>query len=129
MTWLFPNSSNRLSYRKQRGRCMYCGRKVALVDTDIEHKIPRSRGGTDRESNLQITCGRCNRRKGDMTDGEFRSAFRSVGLLPAKQAKGKPSSPAIPMKKFDAASKNISDRKAKSAKKRRRKDDELFWAF
>ena len=117
-----PKAVKEALFIKQSGRCMYCGRKFALEVTEVEHKTPRTRGGTDRVSNLHITCRRCNGRKGDMTDGEFRKAYSSVGLLPSRQAKGKPTSPPIPLKKFDAASDAIGKRKATNARKRRRRD-------
>ncbi len=32
---------------------------------EVDHVIPRSRGGTDHIDNLQLLCGHCNRIKGD----------------------------------------------------------------
>lgn len=47
------------------------GRRCAYCDTDgvpleIDHVIPRSKGGTDRVSNLTLACHRCNQSKSDM---------------------------------------------------------------
>ena len=41
--------------------CVLCGQPAISVD----HIIPRSRGGTDEEHNLQSMCRDCNSRKGD----------------------------------------------------------------
>ena len=43
-------------------KCAYCGK--ADVPLQIEHIEPRSRGGTDRISNLTLACEPCNQRKG-----------------------------------------------------------------
>jgi HNH endonuclease len=37
----------------------------------VEHLIPKSRGGSDRASNLVIACDSCNKRKGTRTAKEF----------------------------------------------------------
>lgn len=55
--------------RKWQHQCAYCGaRRVPL---QIEHIIPKARGGTDRPSNLTIACAPCNQRKGKLTAAEF----------------------------------------------------------
>jgi len=49
--------------------CVYCG--VMGVPLQVEHITPRSRGGTNRVSNLAISCRDCNIEKGTMTAEEF----------------------------------------------------------
>jgi len=49
--------------------CVYCGAKD--VPLQVEHIIPRARGGTDRVSNLTLACEPCNHRKGTLTAAEF----------------------------------------------------------
>ncbi|MEU0198601.1 MULTISPECIES: RNA-guided endonuclease IscB [unclassified Streptomyces] len=44
------------------GSCAYCG--VSAVPLNVEHVRPRSRGGSDRISNLVLACSPCNRAKG-----------------------------------------------------------------
>jgi 5-methylcytosine-specific restriction endonuclease McrA len=48
---------------KWQRKCAYCGKKG--VPLQIDHIVPRSKGGTDRVSNLTLACGRCNQAKGD----------------------------------------------------------------
>ena len=50
-------------------RCAYCGAKD--MPLQIEHLTPRSRGGSDRVSNLTLACPDCNQRKGNQTAAEF----------------------------------------------------------
>jgi|GEM_PF-2730088 5-methylcytosine-specific restriction endonuclease McrA len=44
-------------------RCAYCGKEN--VPLEIEHIHPKSRGGSDRVSNLTLACRRCNEAKGN----------------------------------------------------------------
>ncbi|MBK1650561.1 RNA-guided endonuclease IscB, partial [Rhabdochromatium marinum] len=47
---------------KWRRTCAYCG--ATDVPLEIEHIQPKSRGGSDRVSNLTLACRPCNQRKG-----------------------------------------------------------------
>lgn len=58
----------------QHGRCAYCA--CHLDAYHIDHKTPISRGGGNEIENLQLTCGRCNMRKGAMTHEEFLACKR-----------------------------------------------------
>ena len=49
--------------------CAYCGKKD--VPLEVEHIVPKSRGGTNRVSNLTLSCRKCNLKKGDKTAEEF----------------------------------------------------------
>jgi 5-methylcytosine-specific restriction endonuclease McrA len=50
-------------------RCAYCGAEG--VPLQIEHIIPKTRGGTDRVNNLTLACQDCNQQKGKQTAEEF----------------------------------------------------------
>jgi len=50
-------------------KCAYCGKTD--VPLEIDHIIPKSRGGSNRVSNLTIACHECNQRKGNRTAEEF----------------------------------------------------------
>jgi 5-methylcytosine-specific restriction endonuclease McrA len=50
-------------------KCVYC--HAEGVPLQIEHLIPRSRGGGNSASNLAIACEPCNTRKGNQTASEF----------------------------------------------------------
>ena len=49
--------------------CAYCG--ATNVPFEVEHTIPKSRGGSDRVSNLALSCKPCNQAKGNRTAAEF----------------------------------------------------------
>jgi 5-methylcytosine-specific restriction endonuclease McrA len=54
---------------KFKRKCAYCG--AENVPLEVEHIVPRSRGGSDRVSNLTISCRSCNLEKGNRTASEF----------------------------------------------------------
>lgn len=45
--------------------CTYCGSRPPDVELDIDHILPRDKGGTDDDKNLQVLCHKCNRAKGN----------------------------------------------------------------
>ena len=49
--------------------CCYCQAKN--LPLQIDHLVPRSRGGTDRVSNLALACNRCNQKKGNRPLEDF----------------------------------------------------------
>ena len=54
---------------KWGSRCAYC--HITGVPLQIEHIVPRVRGGTDRASNLTLACKRCNLQKNNQTAAEY----------------------------------------------------------
>ncbi|HEV3339158.1 MAG TPA: HNH endonuclease signature motif containing protein [Pirellulales bacterium] len=48
-------------------RCGYClsPQRLVMARLEIEHIVPRSKGGTSDESNLWLSCPLCNRFKSD----------------------------------------------------------------
>jgi len=49
--------------------CTYCGKKD--VPLQIEHIYPKSKGGSNRVSNLCLSCEKCNQKKGNKFVEEF----------------------------------------------------------
>lgn len=86
---------------KTGGKCWYCGDKVVLgaLAADkiipglqltpaqkrrkfhVDHKIPRSRGGTDNFENLVPSCALCNASKGAKPLEEYREYVATKSLL------------------------------------------------
>ena len=54
---------------KWQRTCAYC--KAKNVPLEIEHIVPRSRGGSNRITNLAMSCHDCNQTKGNKTAAEF----------------------------------------------------------
>ncbi len=50
-------------------KCCYCGKEN--IPLEIEHIIPKSRGGSNRIDNLGLACHECNQKKGNKTAEEF----------------------------------------------------------
>lgn len=54
---------------KWKRKCAYCGTKTGRLEVD--HIVPKLKGGTDRVSNLTLSCSKCNQKKGNRTAIEF----------------------------------------------------------
>lgn len=64
---------------KQNGICPYSGIKLKLgVDASIDHRVPKSRGGSEELDNLQWTHINVNLMKQSMTEDEFLAMVRTV---------------------------------------------------
>ena len=55
-------------YGLQEGHCMGCKQHFYIRNLTIDHRVPRSKGGTDHIENLQLLCGWCNSVKGDRSE-------------------------------------------------------------
>ena len=53
-------------------KCRYCIKKLDINNMVCDHIIPLSLGGDSTKENLQMICGRCNTRKGPLTDKVYR---------------------------------------------------------
>lgn len=58
-------------WREATGHCIYCGHPVSLEEMEVDHIVPRSRGGENNYANKVCTCPRCNALKGDAPLKEF----------------------------------------------------------
>ena len=61
-------------YGEQEGVCVGCETHFPFRVMDVDHILPRSKGGTDHPDNLQLLCSGCNRSKGGRTMAEWRAA-------------------------------------------------------
>jgi 5-methylcytosine-specific restriction endonuclease McrA len=70
-------------YFRDRNTCQYCGRRLKAKDLNIDHVIPRSRGGTDTWENLVCACVSCNIRKGSRLPAEADMALVRTPFRPS----------------------------------------------
>jgi 5-methylcytosine-specific restriction endonuclease McrA len=57
-------------YARDDSTCQYCGRKHRRSELNLDHVIPRSRGGSTTWENVVCSCISCNLRKGGRTPEE-----------------------------------------------------------
>ncbi len=81
-----PKGALRLSRRnlllRDKFRCQYCGSRLPAADLDLDHVVPRSRGGASTWENLVAACRQCNVRKGDSTPEEAGMSLRAKPVRP-----------------------------------------------
>ncbi len=86
-------------WEKYSHHCAYCGKEIKLEDMQVDHFVPKNRGGyprwSDKEGNYVVShgedsmenympsCRACNFRKRDMSIERFRESIReqAEGLL------------------------------------------------
>lgn len=61
---------------KYKGKCAACQVQVTLThrardQATVDHIVPRSKGGGEELSNLQLLCRECNEAKGDSLIDEY----------------------------------------------------------
>jgi len=66
-------------------QCAYCGKRNRPLQ--IEHMVPRAKGGSGRESNLTLSCEPCNKKKGTQDLKDFLA--KKPDLLKKIQAQAK----------------------------------------
>ncbi len=85
-----PRATVRLSrrniYLRDDHTCQYCGDKPGTRDLNLDHVMPRSRGGRSSWDNLVTSCRDCNLEKGGMTPEEAGMRLRRKPVQPAWSA-------------------------------------------
>src|SRR5919197_2712894 len=78
-----PAEVDRRVREAARHRCGYClsPQHLVMARLEIEHLIPRARGGTSDESNLWLSCPLCNGHKSDKTHAEDPQTGQTVPLF------------------------------------------------
>lgn len=61
----FSRAIEKAIYNKYNGLCGICARKFEFDDGEIDHITPLSKGGSNDTTNLQWSCPRCNKLKGN----------------------------------------------------------------
>lgn len=72
----YDSETLKRAYVRTEGNCHICHKKLAFSNYgkfgrkgswEIEHSVPRSKGGTNHGNNLYAACVTCNRSKGNLT--------------------------------------------------------------
>ena len=73
--WI-PENCEYLLWVFQEGLCAYC--TEVLIEYEVDHKLPLSRGGPHDWSNICLACPSCNRKKSKKTPDEFISLMNAA---------------------------------------------------
>ena len=63
--------------KRAKFRCELCGISAEKKALEVDHIVPKNKGGTDELSNLQALCYSCNAMKRDRDDTDFRKIRKS----------------------------------------------------
>ena len=58
------NDIKKRLFKQQQGHCNGCNVELEIQHFEIDHIVPRAKGGGDYMENYQLLCGNCNRMKG-----------------------------------------------------------------
>ena len=64
---LYQNKLRSFIFNRSNNKCVYCGAKA----TEIDHIVPRAKGGTNSVYNLAASCRTCNQMKSNLTLKDF----------------------------------------------------------
>ncbi len=72
--FMFRNTYEALK-QEYSNRCCYCGKRGGEAKLNVEHIMPKGRGGGDTWDNLSLACEDCNHKKGNRTPEEVGMKF------------------------------------------------------
>jgi 5-methylcytosine-specific restriction endonuclease McrA len=75
----------RAIFRREKGRCFYCGKKLCEGGWGLDHVVPQALGGDNAATNAVACCHWCNCAKGEMEAADFLQALRRQGRLTARE--------------------------------------------
>ncbi|MCS7227399.1 MAG: HNH endonuclease [Endomicrobia bacterium] len=82
-----PRLTRRNIYEHYGYRCCYCGKKFPSEKLNIDHIIPRSRGGKTEWNNIVTSCTECNFKKGNKTPQEAKMTLVIPPSKPHRRVK------------------------------------------
>ena len=76
-------------HAREGGLCFYCLRPLTPTVREIDHVVPRVRGGHNGYRNLVSSCTECNSRKGERQAEDFLRWLWRMGRLSADELSGR----------------------------------------
>lgn len=83
-----PPSHRKFLYGEQGGYCNGCSEHFLMRNLTVDPIIPKSRGGTDHISNLQLLCAHCNSVKGPRTHEYLMAGLIDKGWIKKRKTHG-----------------------------------------
>lgn len=85
-----PTSWFRKVYFKDKYRCVYCGKNMLKeldlwLSLEIDHIIPKKRGGTDNPFNLVTSCNVCNKSKSSYYSKQLNANIDDLKLIDKRE--------------------------------------------
>lgn len=77
-----PRLSNRLLFRRDHNRCLYCGHQFPDSQLSRDHVLPKVQGGHDCWTNVVAACIRCNHHKGGRTPEQANMSLLAIPFEP-----------------------------------------------
>ncbi|MFH1654601.1 MAG: HNH endonuclease, partial [Pseudomonadota bacterium] len=63
--------------------CQYCSKRLSKGSLNLDHVVPRSRGGKTSWTNVVTSCHHCNRKKGGFLPHEVGMKLKRVPTKPS----------------------------------------------
>jgi 5-methylcytosine-specific restriction endonuclease McrA len=67
----------REAWEEQQRCCKYCLEPLPFHASTAEHRVPKSKGGTNARANIDAACQPCNKAKGSSPAAWFAKAIRN----------------------------------------------------
>ena len=69
-------------FARDKHTCQYCGRRLPRSELNLDHVVPRSKGGSSSWDNVVCSCFACNRKKGGLLLEETRMRLITKPVQP-----------------------------------------------
>lgn len=80
-----PKFSRRNVFLRDKNTCQYCGRSFDSENLNLDHVVPKSRGGEMNWTNIVLSCIDCNTRKSNRTPKEAGMSLVRTPVRPSSK--------------------------------------------
>lgn len=78
------NTRLRIKLLKQNPFCNYCNIPLNHENATLDHVLPRSKGGSNKQDNIVLACKKCNSKKSDMSAEKFLKKLKNNQVKKSK---------------------------------------------